>query len=124
MGDRVEIVKGLMSGERIVISGTFLVDSESRMKLAAAGMSKAAEARTAKDPVCGMDVDENKAKAAGLMAEHGGKGYYFCTDDCKQDFAKNPGRYVERPAGSGKPGVTPITQTEQRAKDRVCLTGC
>jgi membrane fusion protein, copper/silver efflux system len=33
-GDRVEIVEGLMPGEQIVISGNFLIDSESRMKLA------------------------------------------------------------------------------------------
>jgi membrane fusion protein, copper/silver efflux system len=33
-GERVEIVKGLAAGERIAISGTFLLDSESRMKLA------------------------------------------------------------------------------------------
>jgi len=32
MGDDVEVTKGLMPGERIVISGTFFVDSESRMK--------------------------------------------------------------------------------------------
>jgi membrane fusion protein, copper/silver efflux system len=31
-GDRVEIVKGLAEGERIVVEGTFLVDSESRLK--------------------------------------------------------------------------------------------
>jgi membrane fusion protein, copper/silver efflux system len=31
-GDDVEVTKGLMAGERIVISGTFFVDSESRMK--------------------------------------------------------------------------------------------
>jgi len=37
-GDRVEIVKGLAPGEQIVISGNFLIDSESRMKLAAAGL--------------------------------------------------------------------------------------
>ena len=37
-GDRVEITKGLMAGEQIVISGNFLIDSESRMKMAAAGM--------------------------------------------------------------------------------------
>jgi hypothetical protein len=30
--DIVEVTKGLMAGERIVISGTYLVDSESRMK--------------------------------------------------------------------------------------------
>ncbi len=33
--ERVEIVEGLMPGERIVISGNFLIDSESRMKAAA-----------------------------------------------------------------------------------------
>jgi membrane fusion protein, copper/silver efflux system len=31
-GDRVEIVKGLAAGERIVVSGTFLLDSESRIR--------------------------------------------------------------------------------------------
>jgi RND family efflux transporter MFP subunit len=33
-GDDVEVTKGLVAGERIVISGTFFVDSESRMKAA------------------------------------------------------------------------------------------
>jgi RND family efflux transporter MFP subunit len=32
LGDHVEVTKGLVAGERIVISGTFFVDSESRMK--------------------------------------------------------------------------------------------
>ena len=32
LGDRVEITKGLDPGERIVVSGNFLIDSESRMK--------------------------------------------------------------------------------------------
>jgi Cu(I)/Ag(I) efflux system membrane fusion protein len=32
MADEVEVTKGLAAGERIVISGTFFVDSESRMK--------------------------------------------------------------------------------------------
>ena len=35
IGDDVEVTKGLMPGERIVISGTFFIDSESRMKAAA-----------------------------------------------------------------------------------------
>jgi RND family efflux transporter MFP subunit len=34
-GDRVEIVDGLKEGERVVVEGTFLVDSESRLKPAA-----------------------------------------------------------------------------------------
>ena len=36
IGDDVEVTKGLVPGERIVVSGTFFVDSESRMKHAVA----------------------------------------------------------------------------------------
>ena len=38
-GDRVEILKGLKGGERIVASGTFLFNSESQMKSAGGGMA-------------------------------------------------------------------------------------
>jgi Cu(I)/Ag(I) efflux system membrane fusion protein len=38
-GDRVEILKGLKAGERIVISGTFLLNSESQMKSGGGGMA-------------------------------------------------------------------------------------
>ncbi len=51
---RVEIVKGLQPGERIVVSGNFLIDSESRMKSAVKGMSGTGSL----DPSCGMMVDE------------------------------------------------------------------
>ncbi|HMF95531.1 MAG TPA: efflux RND transporter periplasmic adaptor subunit [Vicinamibacterales bacterium] len=37
-GDRVTAVRGLSAGERVVSSGTFLVDSESQLKAAATGM--------------------------------------------------------------------------------------
>jgi multidrug efflux pump subunit AcrA (membrane-fusion protein) len=36
-GDRVTILTGLTAGERVVASGTFLVDSESQLKAAASG---------------------------------------------------------------------------------------
>jgi membrane fusion protein, copper/silver efflux system len=89
-GDRVEVVKGLAPGERVVVSGTFLVDSESRMKAAAAGISSAA----VKDPVCGMDVDEAKARAAGKVVERGGKTFFFCSDQCKSRFESSPDRFA------------------------------
>ncbi len=38
--DKVEIVSGLSAGERIVVSGTFMVDSESQLKAAMAGMKR------------------------------------------------------------------------------------
>ncbi len=44
----------------------------------------------AKDPVCGMEVDE--AKAAG-SSTHQGKTYYFCSDGCKKEFDENPEKY-------------------------------
>ena len=38
MGDRIEILRGLKSGDRVVTSGNFLIDSESQLKGAVAGM--------------------------------------------------------------------------------------
>ncbi len=38
IGDRIQILSGLTGGERIVTSGNFLIDSESQLKAAAAGM--------------------------------------------------------------------------------------
>jgi RND family efflux transporter MFP subunit len=37
-GDRIQVLSGLSVGERVVTSGNFLIDSESQMKTAAAGM--------------------------------------------------------------------------------------
>ena len=105
LGDRVEIVKGLMAGERIVGSATFLLDSESRMRAAAADILDAEI-----DPVCGMEVDQKKAQAAGLTAMHEGHTYFFCADQCKKSFEAEPGRYVdhghEKPAPAA-PAKTP-----------------
>jgi membrane fusion protein, copper/silver efflux system len=95
-GDRVQIISGLMDGERVVVSGNFLIDSESRMREAAAAAPKAAAAdpqTTAHDPVCGMDVDMAAAKASGHVVTRGDKTYYFCSDQCKRDFEKNPAKY-------------------------------
>jgi RND family efflux transporter MFP subunit len=38
VGDRISVLRGLTAGERVVASGTFLVDSESRLQSAAATM--------------------------------------------------------------------------------------
>lgn len=41
------------------------------------------------DPVCGMQVDENTA----LHAEHEGKTVYFCSEECRAKFLKEPKKY-------------------------------
>jgi YHS domain-containing protein len=91
LGNRVEIIKGLVAGERIVTSGTFLIDSESRMEMAAAGMV----GTLVKDPVCGVDVSVNKAEKAGRKSKYKDVTYYFSSDDCKQKFDKNPVQYIK-----------------------------
>jgi membrane fusion protein, copper/silver efflux system len=90
----VEIVKGLKVGERIVISGNFLIDSESKLGMAASGMQGA----LSKDPVCGQEFSPVKAEKAGRKTAYGGKIYYFDTDECKQRFEKDPKKYAAKPA--------------------------
>lgn len=92
IGDQVEIIEGLDSGERIVVSGNFLVDSESKLSLAAQGMY----ATLSKDPVCGTDVSRLKAEKAGRRSVYQGKTYYFDSEECKQKFEKEPDRYVKQ----------------------------
>ncbi len=46
----------------------------------------------AKDPVCGMDVDEKKAAAT---ATYKGQDYYFCAEACKRAFEKDPQKYTD-----------------------------
>ena len=92
-GDRVQIVKGLMPGEKVVVSGNFLLDSESRMKAAAAGVNPAT---SMDDVVCGMEVDPNRARTAGRTSVYRGATYYFCSDECKKGFDQEPARYARK----------------------------
>lgn len=46
----------------------------------------------AKDPVCGMMVDEKKAAAT---RDYQGKTYYFCAQGCKIAFDKDPDKYLK-----------------------------
>ncbi len=116
LNERVEIVSGLHEGESVVISGTFLIDAESRIKLAAlqlmdqppeegaeaAGAPNASatdgeeqampmqpvprETSVTIDPICGMEVDPAVARAAGLFVEYEGETTYFCSAECAEDF--------------------------------------
>ena len=48
-----------------------------------------------KDPVCGMNVDENNAKA---QTEYNGKKYSFCSENCRREFEQNPEQYTSAAA--------------------------
>jgi YHS domain-containing protein len=99
LGNRVEITKGLSPGERIVTSGTFLIDSESRMELAAAGLSGS----LSKDPVTGVDVSIRKAEKAGRRRSVQGKTYYFASKENQDHFDRDPARYVGKPSDEPPP---------------------
>ncbi|GIX47179.1 MAG: hypothetical protein KatS3mg131_1390 [Candidatus Tectimicrobiota bacterium] len=45
----------------------------------------------AKDPVCGMEVEEATAAATAVYE---GKTYYFCAVGCKQAFEQAPQKYL------------------------------
>lgn len=118
--DQVEIVKGLTAGERIVTSGNFLIDSESRMKLAAQGLYGMPEV----DPTCAAEVYPEKAKAAGLMTELEGRTYYFCSPKCKAQFEQEHPSEMSMSgehAGHGKPSMQEKGQPPAGiARDPVC----
>ena len=84
LGDSVIVTDGLKGGERIVVSGNFLIDSESRLQLAATPAG-------ARDPVCGMQLDTSKP--VRFQATHNGTTYSFCSESCKTRFAANPAMY-------------------------------
>ena len=116
-GGQVEITKGLMEGERIVVSGNFMVDSESRLRLASAGLQE----DYVLDPVCGMGVDPNKA--GGERSTYKGQTFYFCNPDCKAKFEADPKKYLKEEAGGrrGKAESGGMGESVgKKAKDLVC----
>jgi membrane fusion protein, copper/silver efflux system len=110
-GDQVEIRRGVQPGERVVVSATFLVDSESRLETPGsespgrfthrpAGMpDQMAAVKTVKDPSCGKPVDPVKAAASGNTFAYRGTTYYFCSAKCKQAFQNDPARSASKHQG-------------------------
>ena len=47
----------------------------------------------ARDPMCGMEVDER----TGLILEYGGRKYYFCHPHCRDEFLKMKGKAESSP---------------------------
>jgi YHS domain-containing protein len=57
------------------------------------------EALMAKDPVCGMDVNERDAV---YSSEWRGETYYFCSPQCKGKFEREPREYTGEPPSERK----------------------
>ena len=115
-GDRVEIVDGLTEGEWVVSAGTFLVDSESRLKSPQTIRKESQPEKNetpsktepklaqnlglVKDSACGMMIDKAKSIAEGKTLTRDGVTYYFCSESCKKKFSAQPERYLaQNPTG-------------------------
>lgn len=46
-----------------------------------------------KDPVCGMEIEKEKAAA---HKEYEGKTYYFCSASCRDKFNASPQDYARK----------------------------
>ena len=119
-GDRVTIAGGISENDRLVVSGNFLLDSESRMRSAGTEPSSskpaigdAPHAKTggamqsmahtaplgmqAQDPVCGMPL---KPSEVAFKESYKGREYNFCSDTCRKKFLADPERYVAQKAAN------------------------
>lgn len=64
----------------------------------------------AKDPICGMEVDER----TGLSLEYEGRKYYFCHPHCREEFLKMKGRQKSSPA-EAEPETENISAQREKA---------
>ena len=118
-GNLVTVTSGLAAGEKVVTSGNFLIDSESKMRSSAlispsairdAQLSSGQHAVALRDPVCGMELDPNRASSAGHSEKYQGEVFQFCSDKCQKKFQQDPAKYagvkvssVSDPARASRP---------------------
>ncbi|MBZ0154692.1 MAG: YHS domain-containing protein [Alphaproteobacteria bacterium] len=71
----------------------------------------------AKDPVCGMEVNERDAR---YTSSYQGKEYHFCSEGCKEEFAGNPGNFVAASgvSGYGSAMRESVGQARQRVQEK------
>jgi YHS domain-containing protein len=119
-GDQAIVADGIREGERVVISGNFLLDSESRMRassnapdapkvkpiseaLGKFGRPGGAGSGQVRDPVCGMSL---KPAEIAFQENYQGKTFSFCSDTCRKKFLADPGKYAQA-SGAAATGSTP-----------------
>ncbi|MBV9331852.1 MAG: YHS domain-containing protein [Alphaproteobacteria bacterium] len=60
---------------------------------------------TARDPVCGMEVAPDTARARGLVAVHEGREWFFCGPRCRDRFTSDPAAYLTDAGNDPGPGA-------------------
>ena len=69
---------------------------------------------TDKDPVCGVKLGEDVVRGLAYKTPYKGKLYFFCSDECKQAFDRDPESYVGKLAASPTPPPPPGTSRRPR----------
>jgi len=78
---------------------------------------------TVKDPVCGMNVDPERARGGSF--EHAGSLYFFCNPKCRERFAGDPAHYVHRHevAAPAIPALA-VAKTPQKTESSTAIWVC
>lgn len=79
----------LMSLSTIIVA----LNTQTLRKYEPAGADFIAQEQIFTDPVCGMEIQPEKA--FGKM-EYQGKTFYFCSKHCEEEFKKNPKKYLSK----------------------------
>lgn len=118
----VEVLEGVREGERVVVAGNFLIDSESNLKAALGGMEKAKAAgvgHRAEGTLDGYD-----AKAGTAMVSHGPVASLKWPAMTMEFVPANPSLLADIKPGTAiafefverKPGEWVITQVERKGQ--------
>ena len=68
-----------------------------------------------KDVVCNMKVDE---KTTEYKLEYDGDAYYFCGPGCREEFSRNPKKWLKRKGWWGKFLDRLIVANEEQFQDK------
>jgi uncharacterized protein len=66
----------------------------------------------AKDPVCGMQVDEQGSPSSSYQ----GKTYYFCGQSCKDEFDEDPARFIGKESTQSQSGKAGGSKQRQASR--------
>jgi Cu+-exporting ATPase len=90
----------IVAAGAMALSSVSVMANSLRLRSASLGVSDAAlsaggreevSMASAKDPVCGMTVDTERAAGS---AEYEGTTYYFCSNGCRASFLADPKKYL------------------------------
>lgn len=68
----------------------------------------------ARDPVCGREVDELRARAVSI---YGGRTHYFCSAEHKTEFSRDPARFLGKPEPAA-PREVSRNETSRKEKEK------